>query len=410
MTDLRIYPERDRVLPERARDFAAELNAEQAAAATHGDGPLLIIAGAGTGKTRTLVHRVAHLIDRGVRPERILLLTFTRRAAQEMLDRAERLVGGSSSRVQGGTFHGTGHRFLRRFGPAAGLPRDFTIMDQGTPRTSSSSRAPPSATANKKSVSRRKKRFTTSTRGTSTPSIPSPTSSATSTRSSSDYHRGLQAHLRRLHRRGRPKRNLVDYDDLLLSWALMLEASPELADADRRPLRPRARRRVPGHEPAAGAHPPRHVPPHTQHHGRRRRRAEHLLVPRRELPQHPRLPAAVPGHDDRHARAELPLDAAHPRLTNTLISRAHERYTKKLWTEARRRRTAVARDGAGRAAADALRRRPHSRAARGRHAAARDRRARSRRLHVRRSRDRAHEPEDSRSRSGAASSSSRPRT
>ncbi len=105
------------------------LNAAQAAAAAHGDGPLLIVAGAGSGKTRTLVHRVAALVDRGVPPERILLLTFTRRAAQEMLDRAERLAGGAARRVQGGTFHGTAHRVLRRYGPAAGLPRDFSIMD-----------------------------------------------------------------------------------------------------------------------------------------------------------------------------------------------------------------------------------------------------------------------------------------
>ncbi|HEX7939842.1 MAG TPA: UvrD-helicase domain-containing protein, partial [Gemmatimonadaceae bacterium] len=84
--DLRIYPRREReVAPRSGRDLSAELNPEQLAAATHGDGPLLIIAGAGTGKTRTLVYRVAHLIERGVAPERILLLTFTRRAAAEML-------------------------------------------------------------------------------------------------------------------------------------------------------------------------------------------------------------------------------------------------------------------------------------------------------------------------------------
>src|SRR5689334_10552423 len=101
------------------RDLSAELNPEQAAAAMHGDGPLLIVAGAGTGKTRTLVYRVAHLIDRGIAPDRILLLTFTRRAAQEMLSRAERLVGGNSKKVHGGTFHATGHRLLRRYGQNA---------------------------------------------------------------------------------------------------------------------------------------------------------------------------------------------------------------------------------------------------------------------------------------------------
>src|SRR6185369_18041479 len=117
------YATRERLVPPSNRDLAADLNPEQAAAATHGDGPLLIIAGAGTGKTRTLVYRVAHLIDRGVRPERILLLTFTRRSAQEMLGRAERLVGSATARVHGGTFHSTGHRLLRQFGPEAGLAR-----------------------------------------------------------------------------------------------------------------------------------------------------------------------------------------------------------------------------------------------------------------------------------------------
>jgi len=111
-------------------DLTAQLNPEQAAAALYGDGPLLIVAGAGTGKTRTLIYRVAHLLQRGVKPERVLLLTFTRRAAQEMLTRAERLVGAVSGHVHGGTFHGTGNRLLRVFGQAAGLPRDFSIMDQ----------------------------------------------------------------------------------------------------------------------------------------------------------------------------------------------------------------------------------------------------------------------------------------
>jgi DNA helicase-2/ATP-dependent DNA helicase PcrA len=107
-----------------------DLNPEQDAAARHGEGPLLVIAGAGTGKTRTLVHRVAHLVARGVPPERILLLTFTRHAAQEMLRRTARLVGAAGARVHGGTFHGTAHRLLRAYGPSAGVGRDFGIMDQ----------------------------------------------------------------------------------------------------------------------------------------------------------------------------------------------------------------------------------------------------------------------------------------
>ena len=90
----RLYRPRPRELPtSEEQTLTAALNADQARAVTFGDAPLLVIAGAGTGKTRTLVHRVAYLIERGVAPERILLLTFTRRAAGEMLSRVERLVG-----------------------------------------------------------------------------------------------------------------------------------------------------------------------------------------------------------------------------------------------------------------------------------------------------------------------------
>src|ERR1044071_4763669 len=102
---LRLYPTRPRLTDATAAaPRTNELNPEQLAAATHPGGPLLIIAGAGTGKTRTLIHRVAHLLSTGVQPERILLLTFTRRAAQEMISRVERVVGTTSGRVQGGPF------------------------------------------------------------------------------------------------------------------------------------------------------------------------------------------------------------------------------------------------------------------------------------------------------------------
>lgn len=108
------------------------LNDQQREAVTHGDGPLLIIAGAGTGKTRTLASRVAQLLHRGVSPERILLLTFTRRAAAEMISRADHMAGLKvSSRVWGGTFHAVSNRLLRIYGRALGLPAGFTVMDQG---------------------------------------------------------------------------------------------------------------------------------------------------------------------------------------------------------------------------------------------------------------------------------------
>jgi DNA helicase-2/ATP-dependent DNA helicase PcrA len=110
--------------------FEDELNPEQRLAATHGEGPLLIIAGAGTGKTTTLAARVTTLLERGTRPERILLLTFSRRAAREMLDRAERAGHREAGRIWGGTFHAVANRLLRIHAQALGLSPAFTVLDQ----------------------------------------------------------------------------------------------------------------------------------------------------------------------------------------------------------------------------------------------------------------------------------------
>lgn len=110
-----------------------ELNPQQRKAVTHGDGPLLVVAGAGSGKTRTLAYRVAYLIAGGVDPGRILLLTFTRRAAQEMLKRAASIVERGipvTGKVWGGTFHATGNRLLRMYAGTAGLSNDFTVLDR----------------------------------------------------------------------------------------------------------------------------------------------------------------------------------------------------------------------------------------------------------------------------------------
>src|SRR4051812_1097357 len=112
------------------------LNPEQLAAATHPGGPLLVLAGAGTGKTTTLAARVAWLIDQGAAPERVLLVTFTRRAAREMLGRARSYLGRSpkgrhAGKVVGGTFHSVAHRFVRRHASVLGLPAGFGVLDAG---------------------------------------------------------------------------------------------------------------------------------------------------------------------------------------------------------------------------------------------------------------------------------------
>ncbi len=111
-------------------DYAAALNRQQLAAVTAGEGPSLVIAGAGSGKTRTLVYRVAYLIDSGIDPSHILLLTFTRKSAQEMLNRAGELIGVRSERVHGGTFHSVANTLLRRYGRSIGLEPGFTILDR----------------------------------------------------------------------------------------------------------------------------------------------------------------------------------------------------------------------------------------------------------------------------------------
>jgi DNA helicase-2/ATP-dependent DNA helicase PcrA len=110
-------------------DFRAQLNDEQFAAVTAEPGPLLVLAGAGSGKTRTLTYRVAYLLSQGVRPGEILLLTFTNKAAKEMLHRVNDLTGVEPGRFWGGTFHSIGHRSLRMHGETIGLPRHFTILD-----------------------------------------------------------------------------------------------------------------------------------------------------------------------------------------------------------------------------------------------------------------------------------------
>ena len=111
-------------------DYGKALNPRQAEAVLHGDGPLLVIAGAGTGKTRTLIYRVARLVELGHSPASILLLTFTRRSAEEMLRRAALLLDRRCEKVSGGTFHAFANSLLRRYASAAGYGENFTILDR----------------------------------------------------------------------------------------------------------------------------------------------------------------------------------------------------------------------------------------------------------------------------------------
>jgi DNA helicase-2/ATP-dependent DNA helicase PcrA len=112
-------------------DYRNALNSAQYEAVTSVNGPHLIVAGAGTGKTRTITYRVAYLVELGIKPESILLLTFTRRAAGEMLRRAAILLDARCEKVSGGTFHSFANTILRQYAPLVNFEPSFTILDQG---------------------------------------------------------------------------------------------------------------------------------------------------------------------------------------------------------------------------------------------------------------------------------------
>jgi len=126
---VRNYVIRGAVAARFSVDYKNALNAEQYAVVTAADGPMLVIAGAGSGKTRAVTYRVARLIESGVHPSQILLATFTNKAAREMLHRVEGLVRSDVRKVWGGTFHSIANRVLRRHAPKLGFTREFTILD-----------------------------------------------------------------------------------------------------------------------------------------------------------------------------------------------------------------------------------------------------------------------------------------
>ena len=111
-------------------DILDNLTDAQREAVTHMEGPMLVVAGAGSGKTRVVTRRIAYLISRGVWPNQILAMTFTNKAAKEMMRRVADLLGQELSTLWGGTFHSIGNRILRQHAPLLGFGRDFTILDR----------------------------------------------------------------------------------------------------------------------------------------------------------------------------------------------------------------------------------------------------------------------------------------
>jgi DNA helicase II / ATP-dependent DNA helicase PcrA len=209
-------------------DYDRELNDEQRDVVLAGAGPILVIAGAGSGKTRTLVYRVSRLIESGHDPSRILLLTFTNKAAREMLRRVETLLAIDTRRLMGGTFHSVGNRLLRRFGGRLGLGANFTILDPEDAREMLEA-----ATSDRKipTLERRFPKgdvlldlysFTINTGRSFTEVLAE----------HAPHFAELEPEIVSVFQRYRERKrqaNACDYDDLLLQWRRLLDESPEAA-------------------------------------------------------------------------------------------------------------------------------------------------------------------------------------
>ena len=306
--------------------YLERLNPEQRRAVEYGDpeflaaGPLLIIAGAGSGKTNTLAHRVAHLFVRGIDPRRMLLLTFSRRAAAEMMRRVDRIAAAvlrerappvAEALAWAGTFHGIGARLLREYAQHIGLDRAFTIHDR------EDSADLMNLVRHDLGFSRTKQRFPA--KGTCLAIY----SRAVNAQAPLDEVLGAffpwcamwEAELRALfaaYVEAKQQQGVLDYDDLLLYWSHMM-AEPAIASDvgsrfDHVLVDEYQDTNAPAGLDPAGAQAERPWP-----HRGRRRCAIDLFVPRRERAQHPGLSRAFhAARPDHHARAQLPLDAADP--------------------------------------------------------------------------------------------------
>lgn len=211
----------------RKVDYASELNPAQLEVVMHPGGPMLVLAGAGSGKTRTLVYRVSRLIEDGVEPGSILLLTFTNRAAREMLERVATILGRDSGRVMGGTFHSVGNRLLRRFGDKLGYPPSYGILDRedardlmGTALTDLQPDTP-------------ERRFPGAAVLCELYSLVINTGKPLGDALTDRYPQfasqieAIQATFKRYMERKRAAQ-VMDYDDLLLNWLLLLRRHPEV--------------------------------------------------------------------------------------------------------------------------------------------------------------------------------------
>ncbi|MBA2340016.1 MAG: ATP-dependent helicase [Pyrinomonadaceae bacterium] len=220
---------REGAAPERLARFRSELNEEQFAVATATPGAALVIAGAGSGKTRAITYRVAYLIEQGVTPASIMLATFTNRAAREMLRRVESLTGGDVRRVWGGTFHRIGNLILRRHAASIGYESNYTILDAEDARDLIAT------CVDEAGIDTRARRFPKAEILLDIISFATNTDQPIGEVVARRYPHFeiLSSQIERVdriyHERKR-ERNLMDYDDLLLNWKRLLMERPEVAN------------------------------------------------------------------------------------------------------------------------------------------------------------------------------------
>ncbi len=217
-------------LPEQLTRYREELNEEQFRVVTAKPGAALVVAGAGTGKTRTITYRVAYLIERGVSPQRILLATFTNRAAREMLRRVEQLTGSQNvHRIWGGTFHRIANLILRKHAVSIGYANNYSILDAEDAKDMIN------VSIDETRVDTKSKRFPKAEVIQDIISFANNTDQPISDViiSKYPYFEPLtgQIKLIDMHFQDRKRqRNVMDYDDLLLNWKRLLVERPEIAD------------------------------------------------------------------------------------------------------------------------------------------------------------------------------------
>ena len=210
-------------------DYRNQLNDEQYRVVTDADGPCLVLAGAGSGKTRTLIFRVAYLIEMGIKPENILLVTFTNKAAREMLDRVEKYLGFKPKDLWGGTFHHVGNLILRKYADKLGYNRNFNILDQAD-----------SVSLVKKAM----EELGLNAKGQNFPKVSAVQAMISYTRNTNgdlretvenyysypDFIAQKVEEIAFIYEKTKKSSNVLDFDDILLNWLRLLEQFPEVRE------------------------------------------------------------------------------------------------------------------------------------------------------------------------------------